>query len=436
MVIVGGGVAGMVAALELARSGRHVVVLEAGDRLGGQVRRHRLAGLDLDAGAEAFATRSSAVADLANELGLGGDLVTPEPAGAWLFSADGAANPLPATGLFGIPTAFDADLAAILGTEALARAALDDALPPEVGADADTLGELVRARMGAGVLDRLVAPVVTGVHSAHPDALAVDRVVPGLREALTREGSLARAVYSLRRAAPAGSSVAGIRGGMARLVDTLEAELVRLGVDVRLGAAADSVTPASVRVGNETVRGTVLVAAPGVLAPDRYRLAVLATLVVERPELDAAPRGSGVLVAAESSVQARALTHQTAKWRWLAEAADGLHVLRLSYSHAMPDHLDIARRDAAELLGVELAPRDIRDSSVVEWRRTVVQQPDQLSDRASGPRIPQVGEAASGTGLASVIGHARTVARHLADHRSRRDTVALEADKDKEEHAP
>jgi len=102
----------------------------------------------------------------------------------------------------------------------------------------------------------------------------------------------------------------------------------------------------------------------------------------------------------------------------------------------MPDHLDIARRDAAELLGVELAPRDIRDSSVVEWRRTVVQQPDQLSDRASGPRIPQVGEAASGTGLASVIGHARTVARHLADHRSRRDTVALEADKDKEEHAP
>lgn len=408
MVVVGGGVAGMVAARELALVGCRVVVLEAADRLGGQVRRHRLAGLDLDAGAEAFATRTGAVADLATELGLGGELVTPEPAGAWLFSADGQAHPLPATGLLGIPSVFDADLEAILGAEALARAARDDALPSDVGADATTLGELVRARMGADVLDRLVAPVVTGVHSVHPDALAIDRVIPGLREALAREGSLARAVDSLRRAAPAGSAVAGIRGGMVRLVDALEAELVRLGVDVRLGAAADNVTSSSVRVGNDTVPGTVIVAAPGVLAPVRYHLAVLVTLVVERAELDAAPRGSGMLVAAGSPVRARALTHQSAKWRWIAATAGGLHVLRLSYADLAPDPIDQARRDAEQLLGVAIAQRDIRDSAVVEWRRAATQEPD--------GHVVQIGESVSGTGLASVVGHARETARHLADY--------------------
>ena len=47
-----------------------------------------------------------------------------------------------------------------------------------------SLGELVRARMGKKVLDNLVAPVVSGVYSTHPDMLDIDAVIPGLREGL------------------------------------------------------------------------------------------------------------------------------------------------------------------------------------------------------------------------------------------------------------
>ncbi|MCO7204385.1 FAD-dependent oxidoreductase, partial [Microbacterium sp. CnD16-F] len=65
VVIVGGGVAALTTAWELARAGRDVVVLEAGDAVGGMLRRGVVAGVELDLGAESFATRTTGVADLA-----------------------------------------------------------------------------------------------------------------------------------------------------------------------------------------------------------------------------------------------------------------------------------------------------------------------------------------------------------------------------------
>lgn len=413
VLVVGGGVAGLVAARDLALAGSRVLLVEASDRLGGQVRRHRIGGIDLDAGAEAFALRNSAVAELARELGLGDDLVAPNPVGSWLYSAEGEAHPLPAAGLLGIPGAIDDDVERILGAEGSSSARRDVALRPAVGAHAVTLGELVRARMGDQVVDRLVAPVTVGVHSAHPDELPLDTVAPGLRAALAEHGSLAAAVSALRERSPAGSAVGGIRGGMARLVDALERELERLDVDVRLGARAAEATPTGVRVGDLALQGTVIVAAPRVAEsataargdgdPAGNRSAFVVSLVVEHPELAAAPRGTGVLVAPGAPVTARALTHQSAKWGWIAEAAGGREVLRLSYEREAS--ITTAREDASALLGVALAPSDVVDAATVRWQRAAV---------VPHARSNLIGESASGTGLASVVPHARAVARRLA----------------------
>lgn len=406
VIVVGGGIAGLVAARDLAVAGVPVVLLEAGDRLGGQVRRHRVGGIELDAGAEAFATRTSAVADLATELGLGPDIVAPKPAGAWLYSGDGRALPLPETSLLGIPASpLDAAVTRIVGRRAAIRAGLDALLPVRVGASSRTLGELVRRRMGAATVEGLVAPVTAGVHSAHPDELLLERVAPGLLSALATEGSLARAVRALRGSAVAGSAVAGIRGGIARLVDELQADLERCGADIRLSARVDEVRADGVLVGGRMLPGVVVVAAPGLVAPAEPRRTVLATLVLDSTELDSAPRGSGVLVARGSRVGARALTHQTAKWSWLAERAAGRHVVRLSYESAPPGFSEVARADAAELLGVDLSSGQVLDFATVEWARAVRRPPV--------PGVAQVGEAVAGTGLASVVAQARAQAAGL-----------------------
>ena len=407
VLVVGGGIAGLVAARRLVLGGRDVTVLESADRLGGQVARHSVGGIDLDAGAESFATRGGTVADLATRIGLGGDIVRPAELPAWLYRADGTAKPLPATSVLGIPgVAFAQDVIDAIGLRAAVRAQLDVLLPSLIGSRSATIGELVRRRMGSAVVEQLVAPVVRGVHSMSADELALDRAVPGLRAALLRDGSLTHAVRRMTMNAAPGSRVAGIRGGIVRLVDELEADLERFGVEVRLNSPVSELTSAGLTVGRDRLAGQVLVAAPGGgVEADPGRRLTLVTLVVDQTELDAAPRGTGVLVAEGApGVEARALTHLTVKWPWLAERAGGLHALRLSYDGAPQDAALRAPRDAAALLGMPIGR--VVDTASVTWERAAPR-------RHSVDGIRYVGEARAGTGLAAVIGQAEAEADEL-----------------------
>ncbi|KQP70647.1 hypothetical protein ASF40_12945 [Microbacterium sp. Leaf288] len=393
--VVGGGVAGLVVARRLAASGASVTVWEASDHLGGTVARHEVGGLALDAGAESFAVRGGAVQALLVDLGLAGDIVAPAPGPAWLQPVTGDAVPLPATALLGIPAdPLADDVVRVVGLAAAERAVALDAR--RVGEVPAMLGPLVRERLGAEVLDRLVAPVVHGVHSQHPDQLPVARAHPGLSDAVANAGSLGGAVARLRAAAPPGAAVAGIRGGINRLVPVLADDLARRGGDIRLGT----------RVGDlGALDGTVVVAAPGVAAPAAPgRRIDLVTLVVEQDELDAAPRGTGLLVAAGAPVGARALTHATAKWEWLREAAAGRHVVRLSYDATPADPVAAARADAETLLGVRLPV--LVDAAQVFWVR-----PAAASTVPSGLTV--VGETVAGSGLAGIVAHAERTATEL-----------------------
>ncbi|NYD76768.1 protoporphyrinogen oxidase [Arthrobacter cupressi] len=463
-VVVGGGISGLLAARGLAAAGLAVTVLEAREEWGGCVGRHVLGGLALDSGAESFATRSTAVADLARDLGLGENIVAPHPGGAWVQLPDGPQE-LPKTGVLGIPAnPWDPEVRRSLGLAGALRASLDRWLPAAVGAGGDvtSVASLVRARMGRRVLDRLVSPVVGGVHSADPGLLDVDMVAPGLRAAMRSTGSLAAAVAQQRRVvgAPdpagtkkAGSAVAGLAGGMNTLVSALVADLRSRGVTLLPGTRVEAVVRTeggwhvSAVAGGEQREydaGRLVVAldgpaAVGLLEPALPELAALrpasgplvslVSLVVDKPELDSRPRGTGILVAPQApGFQAKALTHATAKWDWLAgEAGPGTHVLRLSYGRAHggtaaenaddpaalndADLFDAALRDASALLGVPLGKDDVLDWDVVRWagalpfaavgHRQRVAEVRKISGRAGGLLL--VGGWLAGNGLAAVV---------------------------------
>jgi len=459
-VVVGGGVAGLVAARELALTGHAVTVVEAGV-LGGHVGTHEVDALRLDSGAESFATRSDAVAKLAGELGL--EVTYPAATPAWLHAGPGRDVPLPRTGLLGIPAdPFETEVVAALGEAGAARAAqdLDAPVDPALFGEGVTLGALVRSRLGAAALHALVTPVVSGVHSADPDALEADAVAPGLRAALRREGSLCRAAASLRAAAPAGSAVAGLVGGMGTLVDALRDDLAARGVrsheHTRVSALErvereDGARGWVVRAAGTAKQGTsfeawadrLVVATEGPTAVDLLADSVpglgelrpaegagvsLVTLVVDLPELDGAPRGTGILVAPDAGdVVAKALTHASAKWPLLGkEAGPGRHVLRLSYGRLTDEAARMADADdatlvsqgvadAAALLGVDLGEADVLGADVVRHagalpmatpgHRALLRSVAELVDGTEG--LDVVGAWRSGTGLAAVVGSTR-----------------------------
>ncbi|WP_322411793.1 protoporphyrinogen/coproporphyrinogen oxidase [Microbacterium invictum] len=414
LLVVGGGVAGLVFARRAALAGHRVRLFEAARVFGGQVTRQDVAGVALDAGAESFATRGGdgpgTVLGLLGELGLAGDVVAPAAGSpAWVQERDDRAFPLPAAGLLGIPTVLDDALLPALGEAGLARARQDAVLPPEQGATALTLGELVRARMGDRVVEALVAPVVRGVHSTTPDQLPIDSASPHLRAEFGRTGSLAAAVASIRSTSPAGSQVAGVRGGVFRLVDALVADAAAHGAELTAGARVTAVEDDGVEVDGRRLRG-IPVLARAQRAPDPARRITVVTLVVEAPGWRDAPRGTGVLVGPEAGrVRARALTHLTAKWPWVREAMGDREAVRLSYDgSAAPDAAAAAVRDAETLLG---APVDaLLDHTVRTWDR---------SGRAvSDDAALTVGEERAGTGLSAVVRQAEGLATSLTVERA------------------
>jgi oxygen-dependent protoporphyrinogen oxidase len=420
VVIVGAGIAGLTAARDLAMGGLSVLLLERSDQVGGKVRAHTVAGVELDAGAESFATRGDTVAALVRELGLASELVTPNPAGAWLYRSDQSVHPLPRTGMLGIPgTPMAADVIAIVGLGGAFRAQLDSFIPGAVGSRETHLGPFVRKRMGHRVLDRLVTPVVGGVYSRHPDDLEVDTVAPGLRFALKQNESLAKGVLALRSSAPAGSAVGGLRGGIHRLAEELHRDVAAFGGETRLETTVADIDAHGIT----TTSGERIGARHGVLtsaAASGGSRIVLATLVLRLDALDSAPRGTGLLVAPGPLVGAKALTHATAKWGWLAEAAgEHRHVIRLSYD---PDRLsgdlaEQARADAAILLNTDIPATVVEGFATAQWTSapTAAPVPD---------GVTAIGESVAGTGLAAVIAHARREAARLLSELAESDIPA------------
>lgn len=473
VIVVGGGIGGLVAARECAKVGMRVTLLEEADALGGAIRRADLDGVIVDAGAESYATRGGHVRALVEELGLADRIVSPAAGGAWLAGVPGVgAAPLPTGGVLGIPAnPFQDDVRRIIGWSGAWRAYVDRIRPPLTIGHERSLGRLVVTRMGRRVLDRLVAPVTGGVYSAHPDDVDVDAAAPGLNAALTRVGSLSGAVAAILADRPAGkapgAAVEGLAGGMGSLVDALAADLDELGADVRtsrpvraLGREGDEwwvlVDAAAVdRTGSdgagpdgtgepERMRADAVIVATSqpaavrllhsagvdIPAADAAPEIEIVTLLLAEPALDAAPRGTGVLTVPGSHT-AKALTHSTAKWSWLRDAAGGRHIVRVSFgSQGEPaataslddeEATDLALQEVSALLGVPLG----RSALIAAHRSRFVQaQPASLlgaaerraSARAAAQQVPGlavVGAWLAGTGLAQVIPDAEAEADRL-----------------------
>ncbi len=444
IAVVGGGVTGLVAAWSLARAGRDVVLLEADDRLGGKIRTERREGFLFETGPDSFLTTKPEAAALCAALGLAGELVTPRPGRARVW-ARGALHPLP-DGTRPLPTRLTPLLASRLFTwPEKARIAADLVLPGGAPAGDESLGRLVKRRMGRAMVDRLAAPLLAGIHAADPDLLSVEATFPALLEAERRHGSLLR---GLRRSAAAGRGrrvpggdaappFATLASGLESLVGALAGALAREspGAQVRTGAPVRALAASGggwrIALDGEEVEAEGLVlavpahtagrllagASPAAAALlDRWSSVSTAVVTLGYRSAEVPPlEGHGFVVAGDQPARITGCTFVSSKWP--GRAPDGHALLRVYLGHARrPVDLSaaddtlaaIARKDLERAAGIAAEPV-LQD--VARWPRAMPQYAVGHLSRVAAvrrevaglPPLALAGAGYEGTGLSDCV---------------------------------
>ena len=431
VAVVGAGIAGLAAALELTRAGARVVVLEASDRVGGKVRASDVGGLHVDEGADSMLRRVPWGTDLAAAAGL--PLVSPTAGGASIWTR-GRLRPLPTGTVMGVP----ADLASLARSEVLsagglARVPMDLVLPGSAVQQDISVGELVARRLGREVVERLVDPLLGGVYAGHADLLSLRATLPALAATAARHRSLIVAARAARGVQTTGPVFAGVPGGLGALPAALATQLdVRLGTTVRALERTPTgwrLVTGSAAAPSYVVADAVVLAVPAApaarllrghapvekLGGVEYASVAIVTLVLDGPSPGA---GSGYLVPAVEGRTTKAVTFTSRKW-----GRPGPAVVRASVGR-FGENRDLQRDDAdlvAAVLG-ELAlavgplPR-LLDSRVTRWGGGLPQYAVGHLDvvarlRAALPsRLAVAGAAYDGVGVPAVAKSGRDAAR-------------------------
>lgn len=438
LLVIGGGIAGLAAAWEAKSRGATVTLVEGSQRLGGKIATEAFAGVDLDTGPDSFLARVPAATTLAEEVGLGADLVPPATGRAWMW-ARGRLRRIPTGTVLGVPSHPLALLRSdVIPRPAAARAALDAVMPGEALGDEDiSVGELVRRRMGRGLQLGLVDPLVGGINAGHSDELSAAVVAPQLLAAARRDASLMRGLRAAPVAAGDGPVFLTVRGGMQRLVDAVASALgpcVGVG-DPVVGLAADQGWAARLASGRVVAADAVVVAVPpaaavallSAISPAaasglggiRSSSVVLTTLAYGYVPLD----GSGFLVPRSEQRLMTACTWMATKWPHLA--TPGQVILRASAgrvddSRAMGmDDDEIVRAlhdEISEATSIRTRPLDAK---VHRWVDAFPQYEVGHLGRIAAieshlpPGIALCGAALRGVGLATCIAGGREAAARL-----------------------
>lgn len=446
-------------------------MFEAGDRVGGQIRTEQILGLPVDVGAEALHIAGPPIAGLQRELELGDDQVESNPGSAWIWF-DGRLSPLPAgVGPTGPTRLMPVLKSRILSPAGLARAALEPFIPRGDLSDDRAVGEVIAARFGRQVTDRLVDPLLGSLHAGDVRRLSLNAATPYLANQMKEHRSMLLAARS--RAGGKGPSFLSFKGGLGIFSNAL---LAGTGVTLRLNTAVSSLSHspegyrlmidgqrpipgASQRPGGDLVLALdpvpgadpatwdgVVLAVPaavsrrilGAAAPaaadglGELTTASVATVVIAFPrrDVEALPafRSTGMLVPSGQGRLLKAATFLSSKWPHLAGSEHFL--VRLSAGRAGSSALEglddqqlirALRSDLAEATGLNAKPVV---SHVQRWNSALPQLEvghlGRMAEIRHGlrllPGVTLAGAAYEGLGIAACVASGSSAASRICEH--------------------
>jgi oxygen-dependent protoporphyrinogen oxidase len=192
-IVIGAGISGLTCAYRLRRRGVSVLLLEAASRAGGMIRTVRQDdGFLFELGPQSCLVDAPLLA-LIEELGLAENLLRANSRAPRYVLHRGRLRRVPlgpaallGTSLFGARTKLRLVADLIRRTR-----------PPDQD---ESVGTLVRRKFGDEILERIVAPMVSGIYAGDADAISVSAAFPSLRRYELEHGSILRGALKSRPA--------------------------------------------------------------------------------------------------------------------------------------------------------------------------------------------------------------------------------------------
>ncbi len=164
-VIIGAGISGLVVAHRLKKAGRGVLLIEGGDRAGGVIQSRDVEGFLIECGPNSL-RGAHELLDLVEELNLTDELITADPRAPAYVYADGRLHAVPMSPPALVKTK-------LISNSAKLRLLREPFIKARRESGEESIASFVRRRLGDEILERMVAPFLSGVYAGDAEELSV-----------------------------------------------------------------------------------------------------------------------------------------------------------------------------------------------------------------------------------------------------------------------
>lgn len=458
VIIIGGGISGLSTAWLLRAKAQtagkelDITLLEKEQRVGGKIWSIHEEGYTCEWGPNGFLDSKPQTLDLCSAIGVSGNLhrSNDNARKRFIFSG-GELHPLPE----GAPSFLKSRLISWPGKLRLALEPTPFIAPAPVGVD-ETLADFGRRRLGKEALDKLIAPMVSGIFAGDPETMSLVSCFPRIAELEREYGGLVRAMIMLAKkkkkdiaagkvvssAAGPGGVLTSFREGIQYLSDALSAslgEIVKPGSQV-VGVEKGTGLPYRVRCadGSEHEADLVIAASPafavadmlesldpgvsGVLRQIHYSSMTVICFGYERERIAHPLDGFGYLIPKKEGRSTLGTLWDSSMFE--RRAPEGKVLLRSMMGGAcFPEYINLSddevvarvRRDLQATMGIEAEPSFVRvfrhEQAIPQYTVGHGKRLDALADLLkSHPGLILTGNSYRGIGLNDCVAAAQRAA--------------------------
>lgn len=395
VVVIGGGITGLstmhyLQKLKLEKAlNMELVLVESNDYLGGKIHSVKNDEFIMETGADSIVARNVGVMPLVEELNLQDELVYNATGISYIYT-NNELHAIPADTVFGIPTSEESlESSTLVSDEGKAEALKDFDLPNETFTKESSIGSFLEHFLGKELVEKQIAPVLSGVYSGDLNKLTMASTLPYLIDYKDEYGSIIKGLEANREKfiAAANKKFISFKTGLSALIDRMEEVLS--GATILKGLHTTKVEKNGDKYeisfsNHESIEADyVVLTTPHDVAQAILQNEELDTdfnklknsslisiyLGFDIPDDQLPAEGTGFIVSESSDVKCNACTWTSRKWKHTS--ANSHLLVRMFYKSTNPAFEEMKGMREEEL--VEIALQDIEKSLKLNGKPHVVE---------------------------------------------------------------